>query len=100
MLITAGLDSFFDEKETERVAGTPQVTEKWSEKWSEMGLTERQIEILILMKKNPKISRKELSEKFNINQSAIQRHLNKLKEIGIIKRTGPAKGGYWEIIKE
>jgi len=73
--------------------------EKWSEKWSELGLTERQIEILVLINENPKIPRKQLSEKLNINQSAVQRHLEKLKEKGILKRIGPAKGGSWKILE-
>jgi len=33
-----------------------------------------------------------------ISRSAIQKHLNKLREYGIIKRVGPDKGGYWECI--
>ncbi|MFH1275864.1 MAG: winged helix-turn-helix transcriptional regulator, partial [Candidatus Woesearchaeota archaeon] len=49
----------------------------YSEKWSE--LTERQITILQTIQKNPKISRKELADEIKINQSAIQKHLKKLK---------------------
>jgi len=64
--------------------------------WSE--LTERQEEILNLIEQNNKISRKQLSEILNINPSAIQKHINKLKQKGFLKRIGPAKGGYWEII--
>jgi HTH domain. len=48
---------------------------KWSERWSEIGLTKRQIEILMLINENPKISRKQLSEKLNINPSVIQKHM-------------------------
>ena len=70
--------------------------EKWSEKWSER-LTERQNEVLQLIINNPMISRKELSNKIGINPSVIQKHINKLKEIGLIKRVGSAKGGYWKI---
>ena len=46
---------------------------------------------------NPRISRKELSKSIGINQSAIQKHLDKLKQAGILKRIGPAKGGYWKV---
>ncbi len=72
-------------------------SEEWSKRWSEKGLSERQIEVLELIQKNPKISRRELSEKLGINQSAVQKHLEKLKERGILKRVGSAKGGHWEI---
>ncbi len=66
--------------------------------WSE--LTERQEEILNLIEQNNKISRKQLSEILNINPSAIQKHINKLKQKGLLKRIGPAKGGYWEIVSD
>ena len=61
-------------------------------------ISERQKEILDMTKVNPSISREEISQKLNINPSAVQRHIEKLKEKGIIKRVGPDKGGYWEVI--
>ena len=72
-------------------------SEKWSEKWSRLSKREQQIIILILS--DPKMSRAELSDKIGINPSAIQKHIAKLKRKGIIKRIGPAKGGYWKIIE-
>ncbi|MCD6590521.1 MAG: winged helix-turn-helix transcriptional regulator [Candidatus Aenigmarchaeota archaeon] len=71
--------------------------EKWSERWSE--LSERQKEIVRLLEENPRISRAKLAEKLGINPSAVQKHLKKLKEKGIITRVGPAKGGYWKVLK-
>lgn len=72
--------------------------ERWSEKWSEPNANQRKI--LSLMVDNPAISRRELSKKLNINQSAIQKHIEKLKKKGLLRRVGPAKGGYWEIIEK
>ncbi|MFQ5531082.1 MAG: winged helix-turn-helix transcriptional regulator [Candidatus Nanoarchaeia archaeon] len=46
------------------------------EKWSK--LSDRQKEILKLLKENPKISRAKLSELLDINPSAVQKHLEKL----------------------
>ncbi len=78
---------------------------RWSEKvvrkggqkrWSE--LSQRQVQILQIIGKNPRITRKMLSEELGINPSIIQKHINKLKQKGLLKRIGPAKGGYWEII--
>lgn len=72
-------------------------SEKWSERWSE--LNENQRRIIDLMEKKPGITRHELSEALKINQSAIQKHIDKLKKEGIIRRVGPAKGGHWEMVE-
>ena len=63
-------------------------------KWSET--TQR---VFNLIKANPNISRKQLCEELNINPSAIQKHIEKLKEQNAIKRQGGAKGGWWEIVE-
>ena len=60
-------------------------------------LTERQQEILEAIKKNPNITREELSDKIQINPSAIQKQIGKLKEKGLLKRLGSDKGGSWEV---
>lgn len=60
-------------------------------------LTDRQKEILDFINVNFKITRKELSKKLGINESAIQKHLKGLKEQGIIERVG-TKNGYWKIM--
>jgi len=61
-------------------------------------LTNRQNEIIKLIKKNNKISRNMISSILGINESAVQKHLNTLKEKGILKRVGGTRG-YWKIIK-
>ncbi|MDA3780783.1 MAG: winged helix-turn-helix transcriptional regulator [Bacteroidales bacterium] len=56
--------------------------------------------ILDVLRENPQAGRKEIAEIIgDITEDGIKYHLEKLKAIGIIKRVGPAKGGYWEIIK-
>ena len=72
--------------------------QKGGQKGSQKKITERQKEILEIMAINPKISRFELSEQLKINQSAIQKHIERLKEMKVLKRIGSAKGGYWEVI--
>lgn len=67
-------------------------------RWSEEDLTERQIKVLRLIQANPAISRRELAEKLGINPSAIQKHLEALKEKGVLKRVGGAKEGSWIIV--
>ena len=51
-----------------------------------------------LIKENPSISRKELSDTLSINQSAVQKHIEKLKKEGAIIRKNGAKGGHWEVL--
>ena len=59
-------------------------------------LTDRQKEVLDLIINDPSISRKALSEKLDINPSAIQKHIDALKQKGIISRESETTG-FWEI---
>ncbi len=54
--------------------------------------------ILQLIKENPVVSRKELSSKLKINESAVQKHLENLKKKGLLRRIGADRGGYWEVV--
>ena len=65
--------------------------EKSSEKSSE--------KIISQIIENLQISAKELAEIIGISSRAIEKHLAKLKEKGLLKRIGPAKGGYWEVVE-
>jgi ATP-dependent DNA helicase RecG len=60
-------------------------------------LSEKLSEVLNLIKLNPKIAISELAKQLKINRSAIQKHIDKLKEKGIIERVGSAKGGSWKV---
>jgi ATP-dependent DNA helicase RecG len=62
-------------------------------------LTERQIQILELIQKQPKISYREMIEQLGINKSAIQKHLEVLKDAGWLERVGGTRG-YWLVKKE
>jgi predicted HTH transcriptional regulator len=55
--------------------------------------------ILDLISKNNTISITQLSTEIGINRSAIQKHIDNLKNNGIIRRDGAGKGGKWVIIK-
>lgn len=59
-------------------------------------LTERQREVLALLQENPNITRQALVDRLNINASAVQKHLDKLKEAGAIERIGGTRG-YWKV---
>jgi ATP-dependent DNA helicase RecG len=55
--------------------------------------------ILDLISKNNVISISQLSAEIGINRSAIQKHIDNLKNNGIIRRDGADKGGKWVIIE-
>jgi ATP-dependent DNA helicase RecG len=57
--------------------------------------------IILLLKENPKLGRKEIAELLGeITEYGVKYHLEKLRREGHIKRIGPAKGGFWQIISE
>ena len=49
------------------------------------------------MRDNKYITTKELSEHIKISTTAVDNNISKLKKKGVLRRIGPAKGGYWEI---
>lgn len=53
--------------------------------------------IVALLSEDGKLSAAALAEKIGISAKAVEKHLANLKADGIIKRIGPAKGGYWEV---
>ncbi len=75
-------------------SGGGQKNKGGQKKWSETSQ-----KVFELIKSNPKISRQQLCDELEINPSAVQKHIEKLKAENVIKRQGGAKGGYWEIIK-
>ncbi len=56
-------------------------------------------EIIALIDENPEITREELSAKTGLTIRGVEWNLAKLKQKGLLKRIGPAKGGHWEITK-
>lgn len=56
--------------------------------------------ILELLKDNPKLSAKKLSEQIGITSRAVEKQLATLVEKGLLKRVGSPKGGHWEILNQ
>ena len=54
--------------------------------------------ILFALKKQPFISIRELSVQCDMSVHSVQHHINKLKEIGVIRHVGQTKAGQWEVI--
>ena len=63
-------------------------------------LGENEVKIIEVMKENKYATAKELSGHIKISTTAVDNNISKLKKKGILKRIGPAKGGYWEVIKK
>lgn len=60
---------------------------------------ESRMKIVEAMRNNPEISRRELSKLLGISPSAIQRHIEFLKDTGIIIRLGSDRKGLWRVLK-
>ena len=70
-----------------------EVTEKVTEK-----LSETDERIIALIQSNPHITQKMLSEAIGLTRPYIGRKLLELQVRNIIRRIGPDKGGYWEVL--
>ena len=53
-----------------------------------------------LIKENPKITIKELENQTGLSRGGVEWNIEKLKNKGFIKRIGPDKGGYWQVVDE
>jgi len=56
--------------------------------------------IIRLIQARPRITMREIAERTGLSIKGVEWNIKKLKEEGILRRIGPAKGGYWEIIKK
>ena len=58
-----------------------------------------QDEILNCLQKNPYATVKEVQMQFkSMTIDGIQYHIRRLKSMGLLKRIGPDKGGYWQVM--
>jgi ATP-dependent DNA helicase RecG len=73
--------------EETQVKGSEKSSEKSSEK------------ILWHLRYSPSLSAKALAEKLGISARAVEKQIDLLKKAGKLNRIGPAKGGYWQVIK-
>ena len=66
---------------------------------NKIDISDRQQEVLDIIEENPRITIDEISKIMKINRSAVQKHIEKLKDKNVIKRIGSHKSGYWKILK-
>ena len=55
--------------------------------------------ILELIRERPKITITELIEETGLSRNGVKWNIDKLKDEGIVRRVGPAKGGHWEVVE-
>jgi ATP-dependent DNA helicase RecG len=54
--------------------------------------------ILDAIRQNSKVSAAEIAMKLGMSSRAVEKRIKTMRENGIIRRVGPDRGGYWEII--
>ncbi|RIJ50417.1 winged helix-turn-helix transcriptional regulator [Maribellus luteus] len=54
--------------------------------------------IIELIQGNENISIPEMAETIGVSERSVERNIENLKKKGLLKRIGPAKGGYWQVI--
>jgi predicted HTH transcriptional regulator len=98
ILRTYNKDSFVFMNNFMRMIFKKQIGGQIGGQTSSVQLTDRQKDVLSLIRQNNKVSRKSLSELLDIAESAVQKHLEALKDKDVIKREGGSRG-WWEILK-
>jgi predicted HTH transcriptional regulator len=48
---------------------------------------------------NPIITQIEIAEQLNLHRVSVTRSITKLQKLGVLKRVGSNKTGYWEIVE-
>jgi ATP-dependent DNA helicase RecG len=61
-------------------------------------ITDTQMRLLELIRAEPSISYDRLAEKLAVDRTTVMRNIQKLKQIGVLRRHGARKRGHWEVI--
>lgn len=72
--------------------------DKWIKRWAS-NLNENQTRILASINDDPDISIVQLSKDLGISTTTIEKHLDRLKSMGVLERVGSQKTGKWLINK-
>ncbi len=82
------------------VSGQGKSGEKTTQKATQKTAQKTAQKILHYIKQDASISRNKLAELCGISPDGIKWQLNKMQKNGVIRRVGPNKGGYWEVIEQ
>ena len=86
--------------ETESGQKSGQEAIKRPEKTGEKSREKSREKIVELIKLHPKITQSELAAEIHISVKGIEKQIRSLRELGLIRRVGPDKGGHWEVIEQ
>lgn len=95
--------TYASEKVTNKVTnvtdGTSKVTDGVTDGTSKVTykVTENQKLILQILKNNNTTTTVDLSSTLGISVRKIKENIKKMKNLGLLERIGPAKGGYWKV---
>lgn len=65
------------------------------------GITQKTTQKIIeAVTKKSDITQKELAAVIGITEDGVKYHITRLRKKGVLKRIGPDKGGYWEVVKK
>ena len=78
--------------------GSLKVSKRGSLKTALQSAPETALQIIKEIRNNPNITLSELAEKIGVSRRWIATNIKHLQDTGAVKRIGPNKGGYWEII--
>ena len=73
---------------------------KESEKLGENRTQKTTQKIIEAITKKSDITQKELATIIGITEDGVKYHITRLRKQGLLKRIGPDKGGYWEVLKK
>ena len=87
----------FEYPERATIQSEQKTTQKTTQK-DIQNLTEQQRAILSFLKEHPKATRRDISENLsNITEDGVKYNISRLQELGLLKRMGGRKQGYWQI---
>ncbi len=72
---------------------------KWLENESERKCGENVEKVIQIIEEKPDVTIKEIASLLGKSNRWAEEQIRKMKEQKIIRRVGPDKGGYWELIK-
>ena len=80
--------------------GKEEAGQETVEKTREKTMEKTREKIMRMIKGNPQITVSELANEIGLTVKGLEWNITKLKSEGRIRRIGPDKGGYWQVIKQ
>lgn len=56
--------------------------------------------IMALLFQDSTLSAADLAERINITAKAVEKQIARMKADGVLRRIGPDKGGYWQVVEK